>query len=51
MPNGFTSFVRERLKMPVISWTIRTPEEAARSPALADQITFEGFEPTPLTTA
>jgi len=30
---------------PAISWTIRTPELAAKSALYADQITFEGFDP------
>jgi glycerophosphoryl diester phosphodiesterase len=40
-------FVREFRESgrPVISWTIRTPELAARSAIHADQITFEGFDP------
>lgn len=38
----------DRLKArgtPVISWTIRTPEEAEAAWAVSDQITFEGFLP------
>ncbi|MDA8870539.1 glycerophosphodiester phosphodiesterase family protein [Rhizobiaceae bacterium] len=31
--------------VPVISWTIRSPEQAAESALYADQITFEGFRP------
>ncbi len=30
---------------PLISWTIRTPDLAAKSALHADQITFEGFDP------
>lgn len=30
---------------PVITWTIRSPELAAKSALYADQITFEGFDP------
>jgi glycerophosphoryl diester phosphodiesterase len=45
LPNRFASFVRKRLNMPVISWTIREKEELDRSSPHADQITFEGFEP------
>ena len=29
--------------LPVISWTIRTPEEAAHARRYSDQVTFEGF--------
>ncbi len=45
MPNRFVAFVRERLSMPVISWTIRDWQAVARSSAEAGQITFEGFDP------
>lgn len=45
LSNPFTRFVRERLGMPVISWTIRDPATAERSAAFAVQITFEGFDP------
>jgi glycerophosphoryl diester phosphodiesterase len=31
---------------PVISWTVRSPEQAELSAQYADQITFEGFLPT-----
>ena len=43
--NPFVSFVRERLDMPVISWTIRDKPAVERSLAHADQMTFEGFDP------
>jgi glycerophosphoryl diester phosphodiesterase len=45
LPNPFVSFVREKMSMPVITWTVRdrTAEEATF--AHADQMTFEGFEP------
>lgn len=45
MPNRFTSFVRDRLKMPLISWTIRDDAALAKTYELADQATFEGFLP------
>jgi glycerophosphoryl diester phosphodiesterase len=45
MPNRFVSFVRERLGMPVISWTIRDWQGVQKSLSTADQMTFEGFEP------
>jgi glycerophosphoryl diester phosphodiesterase len=45
LPNPFVSFVRERLSMPVISWTIRDQAAVEHSLAHADQMTFEGFEP------
>lgn len=45
LPNPFVGFVRERLAMPVITWTVRDRAAADISYAHADQITFEGFEP------
>lgn len=45
MPNRFVTFVREKLAMPAISWTIRDRQGAGRSLAVAEQITFEGFDP------
>ncbi|MBL8582718.1 MAG: glycerophosphodiester phosphodiesterase [Rhizobiaceae bacterium] len=45
LPNPFVTFLRERLGMPAISWTIRTPDDVRASLAHADQMTFEGFLP------
>jgi len=45
LPNPFVSFVRERLKMPVITWTVRDEASKTQSDLFADQITFEGFNP------
>jgi glycerophosphoryl diester phosphodiesterase len=45
MPNRFTSFVRDRLQMPIITWTIRDEAELRKTYELADQATFEGFLP------
>ncbi|WP_292895497.1 MULTISPECIES: glycerophosphodiester phosphodiesterase [unclassified Nitratireductor] len=45
LPNPFVTFVRERLSMPVITWTVRDPEAIKRTFAYADQMTFEGFTP------
>lgn len=44
LPNRFVETVRSRA-MPVITWTVRTPEEVALTRAHADQMTFEGFDP------
>ncbi len=46
MPNRFTSFVREKLRIPLITWTIREETALAKTYALADQATFEGFLPS-----
>lgn len=44
LPNRFISFVRDKLAMPVITWTVRNEEAKAKTFAHADQMTFEGFE-------
>lgn len=43
--NRFVSFVRERLGLPVITWTVRDRMAVDRTRAFADQMTFEGFNP------
>lgn len=45
LSNPFTRFVRDRLSMPVISWTVRDRKAMAASAAFGSQITFEGFVP------
>jgi glycerophosphoryl diester phosphodiesterase len=47
LPNPFVTFLRERLGMPAISWTIRDEPAVRASLAHADQMTFEGFLPDP----
>ncbi|MBO6639884.1 MAG: glycerophosphodiester phosphodiesterase [Roseitalea sp.] len=44
LPNAFVAQVRAR-GLPVITWTVRTPEQVALTRAHADQMTFEGFDP------
>lgn len=44
LPNPFVSFVREKLAMPVVTWTVRNEQAKAATFAHADQMTFEGFE-------
>lgn len=48
LPNPFVSFVREKLKMPVITWTIRDRPAVDLTFKYADQMTFEGFDPDTL---
>ena len=48
LPNRFISFVRERLSMPVITWTVRDETAVQATFAHADQMTFEGFQPAAL---
>ncbi|MBA8880362.1 glycerophosphodiester phosphodiesterase [Phyllobacterium myrsinacearum] len=45
LENRFVDFVKSKLDLPVISWTVRSPDDKARSDARVDQITFEGFDP------
>ena len=45
MPNPFVDLVRNRLSMPVITWTVRNPHDVEKTARLADQMTFEGFVP------
>ncbi len=44
LPNPFVSFVRDKLAMPVITWTVRDEAAKAATRAYADQMTFEGFQ-------
>ena len=43
LPNSFVDEVRRVHEMPVITWTVRTPEQVALTRDHADQMTFEGF--------
>lgn len=45
LPNPFVTFIREKLSMPVITWTVNSRETADASRRYADQMTFEGFDP------
>lgn len=45
LPNPFVTFVRERLAMPVITWTVRDDWARNVTATHADQMTFEGFTP------
>jgi len=45
LPNAFITRVRDDLGMPVITWTVRTPEDVEVTRLHADQMTFEGFIP------
>ena len=42
-PVPFTA--RNLLGLPLLTWTVRTPEERARAARYADQMIFEGFRP------
>lgn len=44
LPNPFISFVREKLALPVITWTVRDQQARDTTAGYADQVTFEGYE-------
>lgn len=44
-PHAIPFLVREGLKMPVTSWTVRSPEQARAAAEWADQIVFENYRP------
>jgi glycerophosphoryl diester phosphodiesterase len=43
LPHATASLCRA-YRVPVLAWTVRTPEDVARSREFADQMIFEGFE-------
>ncbi len=45
LDNRFVSFVRQKLSMPVITWTVRNSKDLATTMAMADQATFELMNP------
>ncbi|MDB5559535.1 MAG: glycerophosphodiester phosphodiesterase [Enterovirga sp.] len=45
LPCAAAFLPRQLAGVPVMTWTIRSPEDAARARAHADQIVFEGFLP------
>jgi glycerophosphoryl diester phosphodiesterase len=45
LPHPVPLLCREAIGMPVLTWTVRSQEDAKRALAWADQIIFEGFEP------
>ena len=45
LPTPAPIFARRVLGIPLISWTIRTPEQRRKAAIWSDQITFEGFTP------
>lgn len=45
LPTTVTRFVREVMRAPLMTWTVRTPDDLARAEKWADGMTFEGFEP------
>lgn len=45
LPTPVTRFVREVMRIPVMTWTVRTRSDLQKAGQWADGITFEGFEP------
>lgn len=45
LPHPTPILCRQGLGLPVVSWTVRTPEERALAAQWADQMVFEGFAP------
>lgn len=45
LPCAAPFLCRKALGLPLITWTVRTPEERARAAEHADQMVFEGFRP------
>ena len=45
LPHAAVTLMRAGLGRPVMSWTVRTPEQRARATRWADQMVFEGFVP------
>jgi glycerophosphoryl diester phosphodiesterase len=45
LPHAVPFLARQELRLPVTTWTIRTPEQARQARQWTDQIVFEGFAP------
>lgn len=45
LPSAAPFLCRTQLGMPVMTWTVRTPDDRMRAKAHADQMVFEGFVP------
>ena len=45
LPAPAPGFLRNVLRVPVLTWTVRTPENRATARRHADQMIFEGFDP------
>ncbi len=45
LPNPFVRLMREELRRPVITWTVRNRKQVFKTREFADQMTFEGFDP------
>ena len=45
LPSAVPLFAHSLLRLPLLTWTVRTPADQARAARWADQIIFEGFRP------
>ncbi len=45
LPTAVTRFLREGLNLPLLTWTVRSPEDLSIARQWADAPIFEGFEP------
>ena len=45
LPSALPLFARHALRWPLLTWTVRTPQDRARAARFADQMIFEGFRP------
>jgi glycerophosphoryl diester phosphodiesterase len=45
LPSALPLAAHRVLKLPLLTWTVRTPEDRERAGRYADQIIFEGFRP------
>ena len=45
LPSTLPLAARRALKLPLLTWTVRTPEDRERAARYADQIIFEGLRP------
>jgi glycerophosphoryl diester phosphodiesterase len=45
LPSFVPLLARHALRLPLLTWTVRTPEDRQRAARWADQMIFEGFRP------
>ena len=45
LPSAVPLFAHGLMRLPLLTWTVRTPADQARAARWADQIIFEGFRP------
>lgn len=45
LPSALPFIARNVLRLPLLTWTVRTPEDRERAQRWADQMIFEGFRP------